>query len=43
MTTNEVNKPNKPKRHIKNRYIGNFMYMSFLQVYSVFCILYCML
>jgi hypothetical protein len=25
----------KSKRHIKNRYIGNFMYMSFCVLYSV--------
>jgi hypothetical protein len=34
------------KRHIKNRYFGNFIYMSlavvvFCSLYSVFCILYC--
>ncbi len=27
------------KRHIKNRYVGNVLYMSFCTLYSVFCIL----
>ncbi len=38
----------KSKLHIKNKYIGNFMYQTwaagvFCILYSVFCILYCML
>jgi hypothetical protein len=36
-------KTNKSKRHIKNRFIGNFMYMSFAAAVSVFCVLYFML